>query len=189
MENKDKINMFLNEVKSLSQVLGIDYFIMIEGGEYSFSNDNGDSIVKDVIDNYNKQPDVTFKDLFDYIQTAERDEFGYHDPFPNDKSLPKLLFHIYDNKRQVNITYMQNTGDPSPSSIGNIIFDEEDQVVKLIEVNESGYANYDNPIVLHIKTVIDIKDDYSKYVGIMGNYIRDFIMNILKAYKIDKGIS
>lgn len=82
-----------------------------------------------------------FKDLFNYIQIAARDEFGYNNPFPNKKGYPQYLLHIYNGRNQVNFC-VKNGDNEDPISIANFVFYPEDKEVCPVRV-ASGRADYD----------------------------------------------
>lgn len=82
----------------------------------------------------------TFEDLFNYIQTAEIDEYdGYHHPITVG-SFSCFRMQIYSHKRQVNIHYYARP-------VLNIVFDGTswNDEVKAVLVDERGVADYDHP--------------------------------------------
>lgn len=88
----------------------------------------------------------TFKDLYDFIQTADRDESGY---YKWDRS---RALHIYDGRHQVNICHdPMGSGDYMP--IRNIVFDGDE--VRLYKVNYNGVCDYDHPITCNIDDHMD----------------------------------
>lgn len=119
---------------------------------------------------------LTFEDLRDYIQTADRNSEGMHYPFgDNSDSGVVYTFHIYDGRRQVNICMTDYHRDSMPNSIGNFIF--EDDEVSMFRVSRSGVADYDHPLIVPITTHIDhplgVKEqnpDIAKWVQHLGSY-------------------
>ena len=88
-------------------------------------------------------PDInkpTFMDIFDYIQAAQRDYFGFSPLLikirGNDYSL-----HIYEGRRQININRVGRDG--RSMSIYNLIFDDRDGV-KGYTVTK-GICDYNHP--------------------------------------------
>lgn len=88
---------------------------------------------------------VTWMDLWDYIQEAVRNRIGAHDPFP--ASSPKVWrFHIYDGRRQVNICKKDETRGVY-DSVANFVFEDfnlegKPETVWIVKV-ENGRADYD----------------------------------------------
>lgn len=135
---------------------------------------------------------LTFEDLRDYIQTADRNSEGMHYPFDdNNDSGVIYTFHIYDGRRQVNICMTDHHRDSMPNSIGNFVF--EDDEVSMFRVNNSGVADYDHPLIMSIATPIDHplgskeqNPDISRWVQHFGPYgssikdvLRDTILPVI----------
>lgn len=143
------------------------FFKMLEdngmsfGGSYYMMNDDG-----------NYTTDLTFCDLFFYIQSAERDRVGMHHP----EGMSPYALHIYSNKHQVNLC---NGNDP----IADFVFsDDKDEVlkVKLVRVNENMIADYDNPIEIEANECIDQDDEwYVEKFGNKGIIVRETLKGIL----------
>lgn len=75
---------------------------------------------------------MTFRALYAYIQEASVDELGYHNT-----NIEGVRFHIYSNKRQVNVIINDKT-------VKNFLFDPDYGDVSIYNVvNE--VADYDNP--------------------------------------------
>ena len=89
---------------------------------------------------------ATFKDLFNFIRTAPRSEFGFSNP-TND---PYRKLHIYNNLHQVNITSVSDD-----LSICNITFDEDDETSNVYNVR-NGYADYDHPAIYNFNDDLSV---------------------------------
>lgn len=119
---------------------------------------------------------LTFEDLRDYIQMADRNSEGMHYPFgDNSDSGVVYTFHIYDGRRQVNICMTNQHHDGMPNSIGNFVFDDDE--VYMFRVNNSGVADYDHPLIVPIITPIDHSlgtkeqnPDIARWVQHLGPY-------------------
>ena len=101
----------------------------------------------------------TFKDLYDFIKTAEVDYFGYHQ-VTND-----FGFHIYSMKNQVNVCDIdKNHPNDSWISRMNIVYDtsefresfpgksskisgEDNESVKVFIADSKHHIDYGNPII------------------------------------------
>lgn len=120
--------------------------------------------------------DLTFFDLYSYIQTAERDGVGRHFI----EGMSPFNLHIYSNKHQVNLCKGED-------SIANFIFSSEpDEVlkVKLVKVNSSVVADYDNMIEIDAAECIDQEDSwYVEKFGSSGVTVRETLMGILNPMK------
>lgn len=120
--------------------------------------------------------DLTFFDLYSYIQAAERDGVGMH----NVEGMAPYVLHIYSNKLQVNLC---KNGDP----IADFVFNSEpDEVlkVKLIRVNESMIADYENAVEVDAIECIDQEGTwYLNKFGSNGIAIRDALIGILNPVK------
>lgn len=77
----------------------------------------------------------TFKDLYDYIQTAERDEVGMHQT-----KIPSLTFHIYESKKEMNIGVGLDTNGFAILK-GKIYF--EDDRIMIYRIS-NGITDYDH---------------------------------------------
>lgn len=123
---------------------------------------------------------LTFKDFYDYTLTAERDEYGLHE-IENNGSFPKYAFHIYDNKRQVNVN-CQNDAEDMYTSIGNFIFNPEEDDVTIYPVI-NGNCNYNCGLTFTMYT--DIDDDevssnkWYTWLGPKGKTIKDLLVNTI----------
>lgn len=95
---------------------------------------------------------LSFKDFYNYIQEAECDSMGMH--YLN--NIDDYALHIYKTKNQVNIN--KKGDDGMMISIGNIIFDPEDEEVSLYCV-KNGYCNYNNGFTMPWDTPIGKKDN------------------------------
>ena len=120
--------------------------------------------------------DLTFFDLYSYIQTAERDSVGMH----NIEGMAPYTLHIYSNKMQVNLC---KNGDP----IADFVFScepAEFSKVKLIRVNESMVADYEHAIEIEANECIDQEETwYFNNFGSNGIAIRDALIGILNPVK------
>jgi len=143
------------------------FFKMLEDNEMSFG---GSFYMMD--DNGNYTSDLTFCDLFFYIQSAERDSVGMHRP----EGMSPYALHIYSDKHQVN---MCKGDDP----IADFVFsDNIDEVlkVKLVRVDENMYADYDNHVEIEANECIDQDDEwYVEKFGSKGTIIRETLKGIL----------
>ena len=79
---------------------------------------------------------MKLKNLFNYIQTADRDSTGLHYPFHD----CGLRMHIYQGYKQVNIAFNNVT-------LYNLVFKPEYNEVRLFMVSNE-IADYSNPITL-----------------------------------------
>lgn len=86
---------------------------------------------------------LQFKDLYNYIQTADRDSFGIHKPF-NDSD---VAFHIYSGNVQVNVMM----GDVV---LLNFVFDPDNEYVSIYSV-EQGIADYEHPLTYSMSSYIN----------------------------------
>ena len=111
------------------------------------------------------------KDLFHYIQTAERDEFGYHYPYGSDNS--GIRFHIYSNLRQVNIMVDNET-------VIDMVFDPGENIVTFYPV-ENEICDYEAGISMKMNETIDAQvSGCWKYLKIQhAELIRGMILDIL----------
>lgn len=116
--------------------------------------------------------DISFSDLFFYIQSAERDNVGMHHP----EGMFPYTLHIYSNKHQVNLC---KGNDP----IADFVFsDNTDEFlkVKLVRVDENMIADYDNPVEIEANECIDQDDEwYVEKFGSKGTIIRETLKGIL----------
>lgn len=83
----------------------------------------------------------TFRSLYNFIQVVKRNKFGYHIIFEGSDEIEDIAFHIYDNKRQVNVCVKDE--NEIWCSIMNFIFDLDDNIVKAYIV-EGGVVDYEN---------------------------------------------
>ncbi len=104
----------------------------------------------------------TYYDLWNFIQKAPIDEFGYCNV---DDSIYKL--HIYSNKNQVNIVNVL-----TDVSICNIVFDEDH--VEIYKVKR-GVCDYNDPVIS-----TDINSSINNVLGIFGYNLYPFIISLLK---------
>lgn len=136
------------------------------------------------------ESDITFRTLYEYIQQAERDEFGYNFPFgkeirvigfpgKEDMSFPdeSVSLHIYEGRKQVNVT-------ACGIHAANFIFDPSDESVRLVRVNESEVADYDSePFYVSFDTPIsDGGIGWSEYFGNIGGSVKEVFRDLLPAY-------
>lgn len=122
--------------------------------------------------------DITFKDFYEYILTAERDEYGYH-KIENNGCFPKYSLHIYDGDRQVNVN-CQMAEEDIPISIGNFIFSpEEDELTIYPVIN--GNCNYSCGLSFSIYNIINDQGEsnlWYTWLGPKGKTIKDILVNI-----------
>lgn len=121
----------------------------------------------------------TFKDIKKFLETAERDEIGYH--YMN-KNFPKIIIHIYDGYREANIHIDQDGNICHDMIIGKIYFDNDR--VSLIPVNR-GCALYDESVKVNIDTDINdinvskiLNRVYKSYSAIMKNVLINMALNV-----------
>ncbi len=86
---------------------------------------------------------LQFKDLYNYIQTADRDRFGIHKPFKDSD----VAFHIYSGNVQVNMMM----GDVV---LLDFVFDPDDEYVSIYSV-EQGIADYEHPLMYPTSSYIN----------------------------------
>lgn len=188
MENK-RIHSWLQKVEQEAYELGLSYFIAV--GEGMLGNANvrmnnvcGNSNITDIINNYQQLKKnfsrVTFGDLYEYIQTADRNEFGYHYAFGNNKD---IVFHIYENRRQVNICFLDDNN--IHTSKLNIIYDPECSLVTVVPV-ENGIALYDNAktISFRLGNVNDEPVKIGKYKPLLEVGFNDSETEFMNTYKM-----
>lgn len=120
---------------------------------------------------------LVFKDLWEYIQSAERDSSGMNYPFHGDNELVEFGFHIYSGRNQVNIC--RGTDGIAFSSIANFVFDDDE--VSVIRVNNHQIADYDNPLRISITTPIDdVPSEWTSYLGISGKIVQAIFQLVLQ---------
>lgn len=112
----------------------------------------------------------TFRDLSNFIQTAERDSSGYH--ILNER----WSLHIYNNLHQVNVNCKFNGVN---ESVANFIFDEDD--VTIVSV-DNGRADYDNPISINIDTPIDVDRNnvqrWNRHLGNLAGQVKEVLRDM-----------
>lgn len=154
---------WLSKIEKEAYDLGLNFFIAVAEGnenvEVKSNNVQNNSNIKDLQTfwekNIKKFRKVLFRDLYNYIQKAERDYYGYHFPFNDDKN---ILFHIYEGRRQVNICKFQQCKFQQEAiyySLVNFVFEPEEELIKIIKVNEKLVADYDNPMIISWDTPIN----------------------------------
>ena len=84
----------------------------------------------------------TLRDLYDYLQIATRDYYGYHTTNEGFK------MHIYNSKREANFIFEDKV-------IGKIMFDPEYDEAQIVKVDNKQYADYDNTIRVSIDSNIE----------------------------------
>ena len=80
----------------------------------------------------------TFKDLYEYVQEAERDDTGMHNINES------LTFHIYEGRREMNIG-LDKDEYGFPVLVNKIIFHEDENIASIYEINK-GRTNYDSHV-------------------------------------------
>lgn len=78
--------------------------------------------------------ELTMRNIYEYIQEAERNDIGKHFPFPKHQ---EFCLHIYNGRRQVNISWNGNT-------VMNLIFDPDCNDVAIYWVHHE-IADYEHP--------------------------------------------
>ena len=160
MEDK-RIHSWLQKVEQEAYELGLDYFIAVGKGSRGNAIVHSNNVcmnsnIKDIINGYNqltrKFTQITFGDLYEYIQSAECDDYGYHFPFSDNDN---VVFHIYNHRRQVNICLKDGTGNYTSKL--NIIYDPECSLVNVVPVS-NGVALYDNPKTINFHGIAADKD-------------------------------
>lgn len=177
---------WLNKIEEEAKHLGVNYFIAAAYGKNCNAeirvNNNGDNIniakCQQLWNDFNKSfREITFKDLYDYIQKADRNAYGYH--FPKDTS---IAFHIYHNMNQMNICIKDNN---FYKPICNFIFDSEFDIVKIANVNDNGISDYDNMISINWNKSLT-NEVWVNYVGENAGFIKTLICEAIVLALIEK---
>ena len=84
----------------------------------------------------------TFKDVYNFIQSAERDEWGYF--IPEEDNV--YAFHIYEGRKQMNVCIHNADGGYDPL---NVFTFHRDGEVREYSVR-NGCADYNHPHVMSI---------------------------------------
>lgn len=181
MTNNKNLNILLKKVEEEAYNSGLNYFIALasnnEKPKVISNNIQNNSVIKDLQKFWEGQTKkfgkVLFRDLYDYIQIAEKDYYGQHFPFNKDKS---YSFHIYNGRFQVNICKYNKESD-SYDSMVNFIFNPKNEEVKIVKVNQYLVADYDNPLVMGWYTPVND----SLWVSFIGgnSAIREIIRDAL----------
>ena len=109
-----------------------------------------------------------FIDLYNYIQTADRDEFGIHKPFKN----VNKAFHIYNNKRHLDIM----SGD---TVLVNFVFRPEDGYVNISSFKQMD-GNFAHLMVYKMSSRID-----SPEAEWYDNTVKEILRDVLHQYKTE----
>lgn len=120
---------------------------------------------------------VTFRDLFDYIQTANRYDNGIHRRGWNDE----LCMHIYDNLHQVNIVTSDHALFADMSLI-NFVYTENDNdlEVNVYLVDDKGVADYDHP---HTYDGNDRLEDCALFSNFLKlQQVKIYLIDVLEKY-------
>lgn len=192
MERREiEIKKWLDKIEKEANHLGIEYFLAI------VSNSNNKLQIRSNIpsnnldiDDYKKfltkseEPfrSITFKDLYDYIQKAERNEYGNHFPFDNNQ----YAFAIYDGSRQVNVGIMK---DGCHWSMCNFVFYAEEGLVKIAKVDlDKQIAAYSNMIELDWNESLN-NEDWIQYVGKTWLFVKGLICDALDPFLAKQEVS
>lgn len=188
-KREDEIKKWIEKIEKEAYDLGVDYFFAVANGMNDdaivrSNNLRNNSNIADCRKFWNNLKKVftplTFKNVYEYIQQADRNEFGYHFPFENDTF---HAFHIYNGLRQVNINVMN---DNSYLSICNLIFDPEAHLVKIVKVNENGIADYDD--ILEITWDSSLCDSIClNHIGTNWSSIKEFLRDAIGPFVAKKG--
>lgn len=127
---------------------------------------------------------ITFRTLYDYVQQADREEFGYHFPFGRDQAGVKVFFHIYEGRMQMNL----NLND-MPKAV--FLFYPNEQTVRLVTVNESGVADYSSAqkLVSFDHQISDGHGGWESYFGEVGGAVKETLRDVLAGYARDLEIA
>lgn len=150
----------------------IQFYAILESHGFTFA---GTYFLMDNEGNF--VSDLTFADLYAYIQKAERDSVGQHQI----EGMPSWSLHIYTGRHQVNVCKDGN-------SIANFVFcdgfDDKPLQVNLHKVSSSHVADYDNVVQIEATTCIDQTDEwYRENLGSFGVTARDVLMAVLNPVK------
>lgn len=113
---------------------------------------------------------ITFNDLFEYIQSAETDEVGYH--YPSGEACLYRM-HIYSHKAQVNIHYRKK-------SAFNIVFDPNCHDVSVFTVDKNECANYNRPFRYCMS------DDLRSLNAIFPEAMTEFVSDTVYKWKVSQ---
>ena len=148
MSKRENAEKFVKEVEKLAWSYGLDFFLVTNDKVTSSNNLGNDPIITKMNEEYRKFTSPyssngrTWRNFYDYIQTASRTDTGEHYPFAFNET-SNFVLHIYDNKRQVNICNNNIQNPENDVVYCNIIFNPEDNVVDIIPVI-NGVSIYDN---------------------------------------------
>ena len=199
----DKEKQFARLIKELAKEYDVNYFLAIEDDIIIASNNSNNDFIKSLIEKYAKKEskELTFMDLYNYIKIVKVDDYGYHDPFPEEIGYPKLVFHIDKISRIgseiaklnwhiiVNICYEKVNSPNNFVPIGVIEFNidnpnslNRDSVI-LYEVND-GKLSGENIELYDINK--DIKTiDLSIFGENTSIVIKSFLIRVLDKYKLE----
>lgn len=119
----------------------------------------------------NTAKEITFKDLYEYIQEAERDDVGRNFPF---KENYNTFYHIYNGKHQMNLNHYGKV-------IADFLFEPFTGEVGLVPVSESEVAEYENQKIISWDTPIsadcDDPEAWYKWFGEKGGVIKEILLD------------
>lgn len=203
----DKEKEFARLVKELAKEYDVDYFLAIKNNIVIASNNSNNDFIKSLIEKYAKKEskESTFMDLYKYLKYAKTNDYGYHDPFPEEIGYPKLVFHINDDVG--NITKIGfNVVERSCHIVVNICYKRADSPDKFVPIGVIEF-NIDKPNSLNENSVILYKlndgelsgenielYDIDKDIKIMdlsifgenqSIIIKSFLMRVINNYKLE----
>lgn len=125
---------------------------------------------------------VTFADLYDYIQECDVTSFGIHTP----DGIRNVKFHVYANKLQVNLLFTTPDDDQGLSH-ANFVFSMTENnrptMVTIYPCTKPGICNYGAPLHYDINTDIDSENSPLWYDDIPdGIAVRETLMDVLYPY-------
>jgi len=120
--------------------------------------------------------EVTFRDLFNYIQECKVNDIGIHIPagFAGEWGL-----HVYDNKVQVNVVHRDSI-TKSFDSFCNFVFDPEHSNVKIYPCTRPGICDYSVPE--HHSIDASICNGEWMVVTYHGGAVKEVLRDLLTPY-------
>ena len=137
-----------------------------------------------------QERNITFRDLYDYINQCDVNQTGFHYPegFSYPDGHPFWVLHVYDKKDQVNINRVDSEskeiGDREGLSLCNIRFTSDIpgtiQSVKIYPCSRPGICDYNAGKVYPIDSPIDGNDADDWQSGIiMGGEVKEVLRDLL----------
>ena len=186
MKKDQNLKEIAKQIEELCNNSGLDYFFAVSDSKEIISSigagNHRSEKLEDLrsywVNTYLKYSSITFLDLYNLIQEAERNEFGFHIPFKDDDS---VSFHIYNGKRQMNLNIVDKStigfdGISHFESVLNFIFDPTNETVRIVKVKD-GVADYFNYLELNWHSSIN-NEKFLTYISDVETYgcsVKDII--------------